>query len=53
VVHPCASCAHDRGCNRRPAFPAPSVFWEGNGYAKPRAKCAARMRTHVPSLFEI
>jgi len=24
VVYSCAFCAHDRGCNRRPAFPAPS-----------------------------
>src|ERR1700694_5413686 len=29
VVHSCAFCAHDRGCNRHPAFPAPSVFKEG------------------------
>src|SRR3984893_16465333 len=29
VVHSCASCAHDRGCNRHPAFPAPSVLKEG------------------------
>jgi hypothetical protein len=29
VVHSCVFCAHDRGCNRRPAFPAPSVLKEG------------------------
>jgi hypothetical protein len=29
VVYSCAFCAHDRGCNRRPAFPAPSILEEG------------------------
>jgi hypothetical protein len=29
VVHSCVLCAHDRGCNRHPAFPAPSVSREG------------------------
>jgi hypothetical protein len=40
VVTSCASCAHDRGCNRHPAFPAPSVL--GGGWrSKPRALGAA------------
>ena len=26
VVYSCAHCAHDRGCHRRPAFPAPSFL---------------------------
>jgi len=33
VVHSCAFCAHDRGCNRHPAFPAPSVLQEGESDA--------------------
>jgi hypothetical protein len=46
VVTSCASCAHDRGCNRHPAFPAPSVL--GGGWrSKPRALGAAGMQTHI------
>jgi hypothetical protein len=33
VVHSCVFCAHDRGCNRHPAFPAPSVLKEGESDA--------------------
>ena len=47
VVISCASCAHDRGCNRHPAFPAPSALLGGRFRSKPRALRAAGRRTHI------
>jgi hypothetical protein len=47
VVISCASCAHDRGCNRHPAFPAPSAFLGGRFRSKSRALRAAGRRTHI------
>jgi hypothetical protein len=43
----CMHCTRDRGCSVRPAFPAPSVFWEGTSSCNPRALCVARMRSHI------
>jgi hypothetical protein len=34
------------GCSGHPAFPAPSVYREGEMRCKARAKCVARMRMH-------
>ena len=44
VVHSCACCAHDRGCDRRPAFPAPSSSMEGETAAS-LGRIAPRGRT--------
>jgi hypothetical protein len=43
-------CAEAPGACGHPAFPAPSAFREGRERCKARAKCAARMRTHVSPL---
>src|SRR5258706_5725247 len=37
------------GCIGRPAFPAPSVIREANGFCKPRAHRAARWRSRIRS----
>src|ERR1700754_1204812 len=48
VVLPRAFLLHaDHGCERHPAFPAPSDLDEGDLIKKPRTPCAARMRTRV------
>ena len=43
----CATCTRDRGCSVHPAFPAPSVWRVRKFDSKPRAQCAARMRSCV------
>ena len=43
----CATCTRDRGCSVHPAFPAPSVWRVRKFDGKPRAQCAARMRSCV------
>src|SRR6185369_17478127 len=43
----CANRTRDRGCSKHPVFPAPSVFEEGKRRCKPRAKYAARSRSHI------
>src|SRR6186997_3489322 len=45
----CANRTRDRGCSKHPVFPAPSISKEGKRKCKPRAQCAARRRTHIPS----
>jgi hypothetical protein len=48
VVLPRAFLLHaDHGCDRRPAFPAPSIVFGANQQAKLGAKAGARMRTCV------
>src|SRR3982074_1444265 len=44
-----AYCTRDRGCSAHPAFPAPSEFGGRKIPSKPRAKQAARSRTHILS----
>jgi HAD superfamily hydrolase (TIGR01509 family) len=48
---PCLPELH--GCNRRPAFPAPSVHTEGRNLSKPRAGHAARLRKRVLMLLQM
>ena len=45
-------CTRDRGCSAHPAFPAPSCSFRGCHRRKARAHRAARMRTHILSLFD-
>ena len=46
ALPPCFLLHGAHGCNRHPAFPAPS-FEEGEMIRKPRTFHAARMRTHI------
>src|ERR1700759_5355590 len=43
VLPPCFLLHGTHGCNRRPAFPAPSSLREGQRRCKIRAPCAAEM----------
>src|SRR5437879_3579638 len=43
----CANRTRDRGCSKHPVFPAPSDKEGGKLPSKPRAQCAARMRSHI------
>src|SRR5262245_51022993 len=49
VLPPCFLLHGTHGCNQHPAFPAPSIFEEGETRRKARALRAARMRTHILS----
>jgi hypothetical protein len=52
VLLPCFLLHGTHGCNRHPAFPAPSALKEGQNRRKARAYRAARMRTHISPLFD-
>src|SRR5207247_8448155 len=43
----CANRTRDRGCSKHPVFPAPSNKEGGKLSSKPRAKRAARTRSHI------
>src|ERR1700737_4426108 len=47
VLPPCFLLHGTHGCNRHPAFPAPSDWREGGKIRKARTHRAARMRTHI------
>ncbi len=48
-----ALLVHDRGCDRRPAFPAPSLIESGRNQCKPRAHRAAGSRTCIQDSINV